>query len=417
MKEHTLKSGMIWNALGNAIYLACQWLITILVANIGNFEDAGLLSIAMSVSATFQTFALFGIRNYQVSDINEKYSDGTYVSFRIITCALALSCCVIFSFISGYTSEVILCIVFFMLFRLAENFSDVLHGILQKNGRLDIVGKSFVIKGAGILALFLVGYSLTSYLWVGLLLMSSFSILSTVFFDIFITRKIKRFSLNKRLKDSFSLAKETLPLCLYLFLSAAIATVPKLLLERHSGEEILGIYSSIFAPAILIQAALGYIYTPFTPALSEYRMKSQTKKFIVLALKITAAICIFTVVMIGFASIFGEFALSLLFGDEIRPYSYLLLPILIAISAISILAFLCMIAIVLRSIPSLIIGTAIGFASTLIITVPMINKFGVNGTSYSLIVSALIASAVLVISIVFKLYTEVKKTPKIQERD
>jgi O-antigen/teichoic acid export membrane protein len=279
------------------------------------------------------------------------------------------------------------------------------------------VGKSFVIKGAGILALFLVGYSLTSYLWVGLLLMSSFSILSTVFFDIFITRKIKRFSLNKRLKDSFSLAKETLPLCLYLFLSAAIATVPKLLLERHSGEEILGIYSSIFAPAILIQAALGYIYTPFTPALSEYRMKSQTKKFIVLALKITAAICIFTVVMIGFASIFGEFALSLLFGDEIRPYSYLLLPILIAISAISILAFLCMIAIVLRSIPSLIIGTAIGFASTLIITVPMINKFGINGTSYSLIVSALIASAVLVISIVFKLYTEVKKTPKIQERD
>ena len=72
MKEHTLKSGMIWNALGNIIYLACQWLITILVANIGNFEDAGLLSIAMSVSATFQTFALFGIRNYQVSDINEK---------------------------------------------------------------------------------------------------------------------------------------------------------------------------------------------------------------------------------------------------------------------------------------------------------------------------------------------------------
>ena len=413
MKEHSLKSSMIWNAFGNAVYLACQWLITILVANIGNFTDAGLLSIAMSVSATFQTFALFGIRNYQVSDINEKYSDGTYVSFRIITCIAALLCCAAFSVIIGYTLDTVLCIILFMLFRLAENFSDVLHGILQKNGRLDIVGKSFVIKGVGILALFLIGYYATKSLSVGLLLMSSFSILSTVFFDSVMTLKIKKFRLDLKLKNSFSLAKETLPLCIYLFLSAAIATVPKLILEKNSSEEILGIYSSIFAPAILIQAVLGYIYTPFAPKLSEYRFKAETKKFVALSLKITAAICIFTVIMLACAWLFGEFALVLLFGDDITPYIYLLIPILLAISALAIFGFLCMLAIVLRNISSLIIGTSLGFASTIIITLPMINKFGINGTSYSLIVSTLIANAVLVIGIVYTLYAETKKTRKI----
>ena len=121
--------------------------------------------------------------------------------------------------------------------------------------------------------------------------------------------------------------------------------------------------------------------------------------------------------MLACAWLFGEFALVLLFGDDIIPYIYLLIPILLAISALAIFGFLCMLAIVLRNISSLIIGTSLGFASTIIITLPMINKFGINGTSYSLIVSTLIANAVLVIGIVYTLYAETKKTRKIQEKD
>ena len=413
MKEHSLKNSMIWNAVGNAVYLACQWLITILVANIGNFTDAGILSIAMSVSATFQTFALFGIRNYQVSDIDEKYSDNTYVTFRIITCILALVSCTVFAIISKYSFDIILCIALFMLFRLAENFSDVLHGILQKNGRLDLVGKSFVIKGIGILVLFIVAYSTTKSLILALLFMSSFSILSTIFFDSIATKRVKNFGLDLRFKNSFSLAKETLPLCIYLFLSAAIATIPKLILEKNTSEEILGIYSSIFAPAILIQAVLGYIYTPFATPLAEYKAKGEIRKFINLSLKITIAICIFTIVMIVSGSLLGEFALTLLFGEDILPYVYLLLPILLAISALAIFAFLCMLAIILRNTLFLIISSAIGFAFTIIITLPMINKFSINGTSYSLIASVLIAIVILIIGIVYTLCKEVKTARKI----
>ena len=75
MSEQNLKKNMIWNAAGNLIYMACQWIVTVLVTNLGDFYDAGVLSIAMSVSATFRTLAMFGIRNYQVSDIDDKYSD------------------------------------------------------------------------------------------------------------------------------------------------------------------------------------------------------------------------------------------------------------------------------------------------------------------------------------------------------
>jgi len=192
-----MKKNMLWNAAGNLIYLGCQWLITVLVTNLGQFRDAGILSIAMSVSATFQTVAMFGIRNYQVSDVYGKYSDTCYVSFRIISCLVAMGGCIGFSLLNGYLGEQLLAIFLFMLFRLAENFSDVLHGIAQKNERLDLAGKSFAIKGIGILAVFLVGYRFGGSLTVGLLSMALFSWVSTLAYDIFVVRRISRFGVLK----------------------------------------------------------------------------------------------------------------------------------------------------------------------------------------------------------------------------
>lgn len=110
------------------------------------YNDAGVLSLAMSITAVFQTIALFGIRNYQVSDVISKYSDGCYVMLRNITCIAALSLCMLFAVINYYCSEQMLAVLWFMVFRLAENYSDVIHRIAQKENRLDIVSKIFRIS-------------------------------------------------------------------------------------------------------------------------------------------------------------------------------------------------------------------------------------------------------------------------------
>ena len=88
-KDYT-KSNFIWNAVGNITYMMCQWLITVLVPILGGFGDAGILSVAMSVRATCQTIGMFGIRNFQVSDVEEKYSNSCYVGLRALTCGAAM---------------------------------------------------------------------------------------------------------------------------------------------------------------------------------------------------------------------------------------------------------------------------------------------------------------------------------------
>ena len=395
MNEQNLKKSMIWNAVGNLIYLVSQWIVTVIVTNIGEFRDAGLLSVAMSVSATFQTVAMFGIRNYQVSDVENKYSDTCYAFFRVITCAAALVACMVFSLIGGYGGEQLLAIALFMLFRLAENFSDVLHGIAQKRGRLDIAGKAFAIKGGGLVAVFLAAYAWSDRLCAGLFAMAAFSIGSTLLYDLTSVKRLSDFGLVSRERDWLSLAKETAPLCLYLFFSAAISTLPKLILERACGEDILGAYSSIFAPALLIAAAAGYLYTPFIPSFANAYREKRCRDFLLLFAKLGAAIAALAVLSIIAALVLGDFALALIFGEKILAYTYLLIPILVFIFVNAIFAFLCMLEVVLRDFLWLLIACATGLLSEILLTDVWIGQVGVNATSYSLTLGAALPSLIM----------------------
>jgi len=402
-KDYT-KQNFLWHAFGNIMYMMCQWLITVLVPILGGFEDAGVLSIAMSVSATCQTIGMFGIRSFQVSDMEGKYSDSCYVGLRSLTCGAAMLACLIFSICAGYEGSQILAIVLFMLFRLAETYSDVLHGIAQKNGRLYIGGISFFIKGVGLVVCFLAAYVITKSLNVGLAAMTFFSCATTLLYDLPTVRKLSEFRLTDSIRHCGKLALETLPLCVYLFLFSAMFTLPKLILEGQCGETVLGIYSSIYAPAMLLQAASGYLYTPFATNFAELRQEGNSKGFLSLLVKITVGILILAVVVILLAFLLGEFALVLVFGEDIRPYSDWLFPILLVNIFSAYFGFFCMLSIVLRKFKWLLSGCAAGFLFSVLLTKPAIGLLGVNGTSYSVVVATVAASTILMLGILQSLF-------------
>ena len=73
-KQLSVKANMLWNSVGSMTYLACQWLTTIVVVRLssGAFDNAGLLSLAMSVVGIFGTFANYKMGTYQISDIKRE---------------------------------------------------------------------------------------------------------------------------------------------------------------------------------------------------------------------------------------------------------------------------------------------------------------------------------------------------------
>ncbi len=396
---NSMQKNFLWNAAGNVIYLLCQWLITVLVTILGGFGDAGLLSIAMSLSATFQTVAMFGIRSFQVSDVEEKYDDTSYTTLRAITCLSAMLMCAVATLAGGYGGSQLVAVLLFMVFRLAESYSDVLHGVAQRNDRLDIAGKAFTVKGIGSLVCFLLGYRLAENLNVGILCMMLFSLTSTLCYDLPAVWRVKRFPLFGKITGCGRLALETLPLCIYLFLYTALSTLPKLMLEQVSGEVILGAYSSIFAPAMLLQIATGYIYNPFATQFAHYRREGDTRKYNSLLVKILVSILAIAAIILVAAKFLGEFALKLIYGEQIAEYVYMLNPILILNFIISYFGFFAMLTVVLRRFRFLIVAVSTGFVISLALAKPMIGTFGPNGASYSLLVALIASIAILCIGI------------------
>ena len=71
----SMRANIIWNSVGSMVFLACQWLTTVLVVRLSDgYGAAGLLSLVMSVVGTFSTFAMYKMGTYQVSDVRRENS-------------------------------------------------------------------------------------------------------------------------------------------------------------------------------------------------------------------------------------------------------------------------------------------------------------------------------------------------------
>ena len=184
---------VFYNTFGNIFYSFCQWLITIVVVYLENYEfgSAGVLSLAMTTSSTFAAISLFSMRNYQISDTKGEFTQGQYFSSRIITCVVALIACIIYA-IPGNNFFQVLCIAAFMLIRIAESFADVLFGVDQIHDKYGLICLSCTLRGIMTAGSFIVVMRMTHDLLITLFTMAILNLLVVVIVDIRMTFKLEK---------------------------------------------------------------------------------------------------------------------------------------------------------------------------------------------------------------------------------
>lgn len=260
MDNKTVGRNIIWNTTGNIFYLGCQWLLSVAVVRIsGSYADAGVLTLAISATNIFATLAAFSVRNYQVSDLSEKYSQSDYISHRFITCSVAFILCIAFTMISSYRLDVAISIVAYMLMKTVEAFADVFHGILQKQWRLDIVGRSCIYRGVILIASFTLVYKLSGQLPFALLIMAILTAVIFFLYDFRTVRKLTDISCEVNRHSLFYLSKDCLPVLGYSLLLNSIVLTARFFIERYLGEEMLGYYGSVSTIAVIVQMASNLI--------------------------------------------------------------------------------------------------------------------------------------------------------------
>ncbi len=386
MKEKSLKSNIIWNSIGSFTYLFCQWLLTFLIIKLSdNLEDAGNLSLAISITNIFFNIACFNLRPYLVSDNTNEYSVEDYTTFRFYTIVLSMITCIIYILFFNYNITQILCISLYMIFKIGEAIVDLFHGFEQRKNRMDIGGISLLVRGILSVLLFVIGIKVFNDMNIAILLMIIVTYLFIFTYDKYNVNKFEKLKINLKNKKSIKLFLRFLPLAIGTFLSSMSASLPRQILEKTSGANILGIYATIATPAVIVQVAASYIYNPLLVTFSNLKKDNDYKGFTKVLIKSLVVVLVLSIVCYVGSLFLSEIGLRILYGAKISKYYELFSVIIIYTSLTGFMFFGHNVLIILRKIKELLLTYLVGFITCLLVSSFLINKFGMNGVSYSLI--------------------------------
>lgn len=395
MEKVSIEKSIAWNSMGSMVYLITQWLISVLVVRISGVETAGILTLAMSVNNVFYSIAMQGIRNYQVSDIKEKYTSGNYVSSRIIICACSFCICIGYSMTMRYQAMENMCIIAYCLFKMSEALYDVYAGICQKKWRMDYIGKSWMIRGILTFFGFIITMVITKNLFLGIIVMAVISYLVMFGYDIPKAQKLDSIQIKIVEKKNIVLMTECFPLLCYQTLASIIPTIPRLVIEKMLGSAALGIYGSVSAPTMIVQMGASYVFNPFITLFAEQYANGDIKGFWKTFRKCILAIFAISVVALCGGKIFGHWGLQLLYGAEVAEYEYLLLPLIGCTILTAVVWFLCALLTVVREIKGLVICNTVVLPISYWSAIMLTKRYGMQGGSCSLMISYMVEIVLL----------------------
>lgn len=403
----SLKANMLWNSVGSMFYLVCQWLITVLVVRLSSgFDAAGLLSLATSVVGTFGTFANYKIGTYQLSDIHREYSFGEYLGFRCLTLCVAFLACLVYAFVTCPLYS-IATIALYYIYKGIGLVIDICHGEDQLNRRMDYMGKSFMLQGVVSIATFIIVFTATNDLNASIVAMTLGVICVLVFFDFRHTSHFVKIEFGITPQRAAKLLKVSLPAVAASVAASAIFTIPKQYLLYLEGDSALGIYSSIAAPALVVQMGAQYLYGPLLDVFPRKFFDASVSDFKkLLARTVVSILAVGACCSIGLF-LLGEPLLALVFGDEIRSYVYLLQPVLASTLATAYLWFFGDLLITVRDFKAYFAGNVLALIFVIPLSLVCINLWGMNGVSIA-------GTGACVIGVLF-LFLSLRKDSRLQE--
>ena len=381
-QQKQLGKAVVWNTLGNLVYYASQYVLLILAKRLADNEVSGMVSVATAVAAVALSFSNYGMRSFQISDFAHKYTDQTYLDSRRITVLAAALGCMGFAFAVSYTAQQRWIILLYTLGRLSEGYIDVWHGYLQKADRMDLVGILFGIRGLGTMAVFGLGLWLTHDVVLTMGLLAVFSWACVYLADVPPSRKKADFS-APRAGTVKLLLWECAPLAVYSFLNSSIGSVVKLVCERIVGAAEFANFNNVFAPVQIIQVGALYIFAPFMLTFARYWEKKDKKGYRRAFGLATAAMPLLWALGAAGAALLGAWALGILYGADIRAYSFLLQPAVVAAVINIYVSILCYLLAMMREMKGLIAGNAAGILAAFAFSAPMVNGLGIAGAAWA----------------------------------
>lgn len=389
------KDAYIWNTFSAMLNAFMTVFILMFISRIDPVTDAGIFTIAFAIGNLMLTIGRYGIRQFQVSDINEKYSCQDYIYARLITCIamILVSFFYIFrNYISDlYDTEKSLVIALICGMKIVDAMEDVFHGMLQQHGRLDIAGKVLSIRLLGYILSFILVYVFTK----SLILASGISLLLTILLFLILNRiGLSDFQISKQpfsFKKVRALLIECFPLFLSYYFVMYISNAPKYAIDTVLDNEAQACFNYIFMPVFVIGLLSQFIYQPAINKLSYIWYEGRIKQFIKLILIQCGIILGLAICAVIGGGLLGIPVLSLIYGVDLSGYRENLVILLIGGGILAYVNFFQMIITVVRKQKWLLLGYGFSYFLFICFGRIIVKKWGVYGISvfYSVVIAVI----------------------------
>ena len=259
----SLRKNISWTMLGNVVYAASQWGLLIVLVRLGSPEAVGRLALGLAVTGPIMLFCNLQLRTVQATDALRKYEFGDYFGLRLVSTCVAFAAVYLVTLAGGYVGEVRSIILWLVLARGIESFSDLIHGSLHRRELMDRIAQSQIVRGVLSVSVFAIVFAWTRSTATATASLAASWMFVLVAIDIPIAWP-GILSEGGRLRPRFSqvvmrrLFWLALPEGLVAMLMSVESNLPRYVLEQTVGERELGIFAAlaylVFASATLISA-------------------------------------------------------------------------------------------------------------------------------------------------------------------
>ena len=372
-----------WNTAASFMMSLATVILTVVVTRSAGLAAAGVFGLAYQAGQQFQPLGMYEIRPYQVTDLQHRFSFGSYLATRIVTVVLMILGIIGYAVLFGDGPSDMLLIVLIASLRVFDAFEDVYVCEFQRAGRLDIGGQSWFWRSLTTAAVFSGMLIVTGDLLSSAIVALVFSLAATVL--LYVPRARGLFP--QRPVWEARLIKELLvvclPLCLASFISMYLASAPRFAIKHYLDSTQQGYFTILFMPAMAINLLSIMVFRPLLTSMASLWVDADLPGFNQLIRRgLMATVGAFAAV--GTVTFFaGAPILGLVYGKDVSMFRTELMVLVLggAMNAASVVLYYALTTMRLQKLA--FVGYAVAAAAMTLLFVFLVPSHGLLGVSIS----------------------------------
>lgn len=316
-----IRRSTMWNLAASLLSAGMTALILFFLSWTSSAQMSGIFSIATAIAYQVQAIGMFGVRNYHIADVKDKYSFSDYVYVNVISSIVMAAVLAFMAFGRGYSLDKALVVLTYSLYRVLDIYEALFHDEYQRAGRIDIgLILQTVRCGISLVVLVVVLVASGSLVWAFLAAFVVSVVLiwyqNKDFARLFGCR-MARFN-RQRVKQLMGIC---LPICIASFLALYLTNASKYAIDNVAdGDSLQGIFAVLFVPVFTINMLAMVVYRPYITLIATEWVTKKIPAFVKSVGKQILVILVLTLAIMAFGYVIGLKLLGIVYNSQLDGY-------------------------------------------------------------------------------------------------